>query len=81
MPAVNPPTQCGMVVRPDYRGVGVGRRLLAALEEFASRHGVQQLWVFTERAASFYERCGWRLHSEAVEDGQPGTVLTRVLST
>ena len=74
------PWVCGMVVRPDYRGAGVGSRLLAALEEFASGHGVQQLWVFTECAAGFYERCGWRRHGEAVEDGQPGIVLTRLLS-
>jgi hypothetical protein len=39
--------------------------------------------VFTEDAegaAGFYERCGWRRHSRAVEHGEPGVVLTRVLS-
>jgi len=33
------PWVCGMVVRPEYRGAGVGRRLLVALEQFAARHG------------------------------------------
>ena len=52
-------------------------RLLAALERFAARHGVPRLWVFTEHAAAFYERCGWQRHGEAVEHGEPGVVLTR----
>jgi GNAT superfamily N-acetyltransferase len=73
------PWVCGMVVRPEYRGLGVGRRLLAALEQFASVHGVQRLWVFTEHAAGFYERCGWQRYGTAVEDGEPGDVLTRTL--
>lgn len=74
------PWVCGMVVRPAYRSLGVGRRLLAALERFAAEHGVLRLWVFTEHAAGFYERCGWKRYGEAVEDGQPGVVLTRALS-
>jgi GNAT superfamily N-acetyltransferase len=72
------PWVCGMVVLPEYRGRGVGSRLLAALEEFAVGHGVPQLWVFTEHAAGFYERCGWQLHGEAVEHGEHGIVLTRL---
>jgi GNAT superfamily N-acetyltransferase len=77
------PWVCGMVVSPEHRGVGVGRRLLSALEAFAAAHGVPRLWVFTEDAtgaAGFYERCGWERHSEAVEDGEPGIVLTRYLA-
>src|SRR5436309_2525670 len=67
------PWVCGMVVSPEYRGAGVGRRLLAALEAFAASHGVPRLWVFTEDAtgaAGFYERGGWERHSEVVEAGE-----------
>ena len=74
------PWVCGMVVRPEYRNAGVGRRLLAALEQFAAEQGVPRLWVFTEHAARFYESSGWHRYGEAVEDGEPGVVLTRVLS-
>jgi GNAT superfamily N-acetyltransferase len=73
------PWVCGMVVRPEYRGMGVGRRLIAALEQFAAANAISQLWVFTEDAAGFYERCGWLRHGEAVEHGEPGVVLTRLL--
>jgi GNAT superfamily N-acetyltransferase len=72
------PWVCGMVVLPEYRGAGVGRRLLAALEQFAAGHGVPRLWVFTESAAAFYERCGWQPVDESEQDGEPGIVLTRV---
>ena len=74
------PWVCGMVVRPNYRGAGIGSRLLAALERFAAGHGVAQLWVFTESAAGFYERCGWRRYGESEQDGERGIVLTRLLS-
>jgi GNAT superfamily N-acetyltransferase len=74
------PWVCGMVVLPAYRGRGIGGRLLAALEQFAAGHGVARLWVFTEHAAGFYERCGWQRHCKAVEHGEPGIVLTRVPS-
>jgi GNAT superfamily N-acetyltransferase len=73
------PWVCGIVVRPECRGAAVGRRLLAALEQFAAGHGVERLWVFTERAAGFYERCGRQPYGTAVEDGEPGDVLTRAL--
>jgi GNAT superfamily N-acetyltransferase len=74
------PWVCGMVVVPQYRRAGVGRRLLAALERFAARHGVERLWVFTEDAAGFYERCGWERAGTAVEHGEAGDLLTRLLA-
>jgi GNAT superfamily N-acetyltransferase len=74
------PWVCDMVVRPEYRGTGLGRRLLAALEQFAVGHGVQRLWVFTEHAAGFYERCGWQRFGKTIEDGKSGDVLTRPLT-
>lgn len=73
------PWVCGMVVRPEYRGKEVGRRLLTALESFAQAHAVERLWVFTEDAAAFYEACGWEPFGESVQDGVPGIVLTKAL--
>ena len=50
----------GLVVRPDHRDQGIGRMLLARLEEFAAGHGHEHVWVATGgRAVEFYTRCGW----------------------
>jgi len=75
------PWVCGMVVKPDYRSLGIGRLLLGALESFAARKGVERLWVFTESASEFYERCGWSPYAEAIHDGEPGTVLTKQIKS
>jgi GNAT superfamily N-acetyltransferase len=72
------PWVCGMVVHPAFRGAGMGRGLLRALDEFAADHGVQRLWVWTESAAGFYERCGWQGHGNVVEHGEMGVLLSRV---
>ncbi|HEX6506064.1 MAG TPA: GNAT family N-acetyltransferase [Chloroflexota bacterium] len=73
------PWICGMVVKPEYRGLGIARRLLQALESFAGARGVERLWVFTESAPDFYERCGWSPYAEALNDGEPGMILTKRL--
>jgi GNAT superfamily N-acetyltransferase len=74
------PWVCGMVVASDYRGLGIGRRLLQALEAFSRSRGVERLWVFTESAAAFYERCGWSPYETTSHHGEPGTVLTKKLA-
>jgi GNAT superfamily N-acetyltransferase len=52
----------GMIVRPDFRARGIGRRLLAKLEGRAKEQGYKQLWVANEGPAlNFYQKCGWRL--------------------
>jgi len=53
------PWVTGMIVRPDRRGHGVGRALMAHLERWALDHGIREAWVGTERAAGFYRRCGF----------------------
>jgi GNAT superfamily N-acetyltransferase len=47
------------------RGSGVAAALLADAEERLSRNGVKKAWlacaIGNERAARFYEKCGWQL--------------------
>jgi GNAT superfamily N-acetyltransferase len=73
------PWVCGMVVKPEYRGSGIGRRLLHGLESFAADQGVERLWVFTGVPKGFYERCGWSTFADVTRNGEQGTVLTKYL--
>jgi GNAT superfamily N-acetyltransferase len=50
----------GMIVRGDRRGLGVGTALMRRAESWALGHGFGEMWVGTEAAQGFYERCGWR---------------------
>ncbi|HEY9291708.1 MAG TPA: GNAT family N-acetyltransferase [Microlunatus sp.] len=50
----------GMVVAKEARMLGVGRLLLAALQEVAAALGHSHTWVATGKEANgFYQRCGW----------------------
>lgn len=55
------------VIAPDYRRQGLGRELLAFLEEEASTAGAHTIWLHVradnESAISFYEQVGFRHHS------------------
>jgi ribosomal protein S18 acetylase RimI-like enzyme len=50
-------------VRPAYRRQGIGRHLIAHLEEEARRQGMGELWVFTGEsgATHFYRTLGFEV--------------------
>jgi GNAT superfamily N-acetyltransferase len=77
------PWLIGMIVRADRLGQGIGGRLVARLEAWASSHGCEQVWVGTGgggRAVRFYQKCGWEV-TETFErvSGEVVTVLSRRL--
>lgn len=55
---------CGMAVEPEWRGRGIGTRLLAEAEADCRRHGLDKLSlvVFEQNAGAkrLYERAGFR---------------------
>jgi GNAT superfamily N-acetyltransferase len=66
-----------MVVRPGERMCGVGRLIVAALEDLAREHGHDRLWVSAcDTEVEFYRRCGW----EDTEAGPAATVLSKRLA-
>lgn len=52
-----------MVVNAQYRGTGVGRRLMADIELWAKRRGMTRLQLLADRtnfdALGFYDKMGW----------------------
>ena len=58
----------GMAVEHDAHGLGVGRRLLEAVNQHVSASGSALLWCHARSpAVGFYERCGWRVISDEYE--------------
>ena len=52
-----------LFVKAEARGTGIAAALVADAEEKLARNGVEKAWlscaVGNERAARFYEKCGW----------------------
>ena len=52
-----------MVVDAQYRGMGIGRQLMYAIEEWAYNHDISRLQLLADRtnfsALDFYDRMGW----------------------
>jgi amino-acid N-acetyltransferase len=61
--AVEPYGSVGLLrsvcVAPDLRGTGLGRRLVAAIEELAARNGIVELYLLTETAEAWFPRLGY----------------------
>ena len=55
------PWVAALYVRPELRGRGIGRKLVAAIEATARRLGFAQLYAGSGRAASLFERAGWEV--------------------
>jgi amino-acid N-acetyltransferase len=49
-----------VAVDPDYRGQGLGAQLVGSALEQAQRVGLQTIYLFTETAADFFPRFGFR---------------------
>ena len=59
-----------MAVIDDVRGRGVGRALLAFIEEEARRRGATKLTLYAQvRARSFYDKAGYLAVSREFDDG------------
>lgn len=68
----------GMIVRADRRGEGIGQALIARLDAWTREVGIERLWVATEHASAFYQRCGYqRVEELRLSSGEIATILTR----
>ena len=76
------PWVLGMIVETQYRGRGLGGKLMKALEAWAYQHGYSQAWVASDGAVGFYQKCGWAL-AEIIShsSGETMSVLSKSLKT
>ena len=75
------PWVLGMIVTGQQRGLGIGSKLMGALEAWARGQGYSQLWVATGgRAVDFYRKCGWELTETFIRSsGEMTSILTKLL--
>lgn len=67
-------------VRPELRGRGIGRKLVAAIEATAQRLGFARLYAGSGRAASLFERAGWQVMERVSYHGEEIAILRREFS-
>jgi len=70
-----------VAVLAEFRGTGVGRRLMAGLESLAVAAGFQSVWCHAQRSAvPFYLRLGYAAQGdEFLEAGIPHRLMRREL--
>jgi GNAT superfamily N-acetyltransferase len=75
------PWVLGMIVAAEHRGLGIGSKLMGALESWAQQRGYSQVWVATGgQAVDFYRKCGWELtESFNRPSGERIVILTKYL--
>jgi GNAT superfamily N-acetyltransferase len=75
------PWVLGMIVTAQQRGLGIGTRLMGALEAWTRGNGYSQIWVATsDRAVDFYRKCGWELTETFIRSsGEMTSILTKLL--
>lgn len=73
------PWLASLFVAPEFRGHGVARRLIAATEDHARRHGVERLHLYTVDAEDLYRKCGWAVVERFAVGHGPLILMTRDL--
>ncbi|WP_395645271.1 GNAT family N-acetyltransferase [Terricaulis sp.] len=67
------------LVKTSMRGQGVGRLLLAALEDEARKLGFDHIYCGTSTAENLLRRCGWRLLERIDHEGEPLGIYAKAL--
>lgn len=71
----------GFWVEPSRRNRGIGRQLLAAATEHASRDGITSLYAATAAASNLFAREGWTVIDRGTSDlGPEINVFSKVLT-
>lgn len=68
-----------LVVDPALRGQGIGRQLMAHMQQVARDLGIVQLYCYTIDQADLYEFLGWTSLESLDYQGHRVTVMTRQL--
>ena len=73
------PWLASLYVAPEFRQRGIGRDLVAAIENHAAGAGADRLYLYTVTAEKFYARRGWAVMERFDWDGEPFVLMRRDL--
>lgn len=73
------PWICCLVVAVDFRGRGIGTKLMESAIERAIELGYQQTFLWTFEQVSMYEALGWRSMHQITWQSKTATVMERDL--
>jgi GNAT superfamily N-acetyltransferase len=69
----------GVYVHPDYRGRGIGSRVVEFTAAQAGCLNVSELYLYTRAHVNFYARLGWQVIEKPLYEGKVVSVMKRKL--
>lgn len=74
------PWLAGLVVAEPFRGRGIGRRLVSAVEAHCANLDCRMIYLYTHDAEGFYAAIGWQVVERFVDQGEPMVLMSRRLA-
>jgi N-acetylglutamate synthase-like GNAT family acetyltransferase len=69
------PWLASVYIREDQRGLGLGKKLVQALMNFAGQQQLERLYLFTPDQAGFYAKLGWKILTQESYRDTPVTIM------
>lgn len=69
------PWLASVYVAPEFRGNGIGSKLVLHVMEQAKIYGIKTVYLFTPNRESFYIRLGWDIFEKNTYRGQEVTIM------
>ena len=74
------PWLASLFVAGEFRGRGLGRALVSAVEQEARKLGNDQIYLYTDEAEPLYHKLGWTVAERDVWQGVPTVLMSKRLA-
>jgi predicted N-acetyltransferase YhbS len=74
------PWLAGLIVAEPFRGRGIGRRLVSAIEAHCANLDCRTIYLYTHDAEDFYAAIGWQVVERFVDQSELMVVMSRRLA-
>ena len=66
-------------VKPEYRGAGIGSKIVQHTVSIAQQIGINQLYLYTRSHEDFYTHLGWQPIERPQYHGRPAVIMKQTL--